>query len=100
MISPAWVVTVLLVACNIPTEADVREATGDAVDQCRAVLREEVPHIVADVTLAALAVCTSLGDEVSRSRIEVAYAVLTAMGCSWDGHVWDCSTATICGRQP
>lgn len=98
--TPRSVVLALLVACNIPTEADVREATGTAVDQCRAVLREEVPHIVAEVTVAALAVCTSLGEDVSRSRTDITYAVLTAMGCSWDGHAWDCSTATICGGQP
>lgn len=98
--TPRSVVLALLVACNIPTEEDVREATGDAVDQCRAVLREEVPRIVAEVTVAALAVCTSLGDEVSRSRTDIAYAVLTAMGCSWDGATWDCATATICGRAP
>lgn len=98
--TPRSLVLALLLACNIPTEEDVREATGDAVDQCRAVLREEVPHIVAEVTVAALAVCTSLGDEVSRSRTDIAYAVLTAMGCSWDGTVWDCATATICGGSP
>jgi len=98
--TPRSLLLVALLACDIPTEADVREATGDAVDQCRAVLREEVPRIVAEVTLAALAVCTSLGDEVSRSRTEIAYAVLTAMGCSWDGATWDCSTATVCVGQP
>lgn len=98
--TPRSLILALLVACNIPTEADVREATGDAVEQCRAVLREEVPHIVAEVAVAALGACSALGDEVAGSRVAVTYAVLTAMGCSWDGTAWDCSTATICGRAP
>lgn len=90
-----------VVACNIPTEADVREATGTAVDQCRDVVADAIPQIVGQITLAAVGICGDISGDIAHTRAAVAYEVLVALGCSWDGSAWDCSTAPLlCGDAP
>lgn len=97
----------LAVACNLPTEDDVREATAEAAERatevCKAVLREETPRIVSTVTSAALLACVSLAQEiddartvVEESRPLIVYEVLANLGCNWDGTTWDCSTTVWC----
>lgn len=93
----------VLFACNLPSEDDVREATTAAADRatelCRTALREETPRLVNTVTTAAIAACSGLSGEVADTRAAVdlaVYAVLVNLGCAWDGTAWDCSTSLRC----
>lgn len=86
----AALLAILLCSCNIPTTDDVRSATSDAVDQCRQILEEEIPTLVQQIAGAAVAACGGLSGQISMTREQVTYDILAAMGCSWDGRVWDC----------
>lgn len=101
----------VVAACSLPTEADVREATGDAAREaavlCRQILNDEIPRIVGQLIGAAVASCAALSDQVDAaadlieaSRAVIAYDVLASLGCSWDGALWDCRSAPlICDRS-
>lgn len=97
----------LLLACNLPTAEDVREATSEAADRaseiCKATIRQETPGLVATVTAAAVLACASLTEElddaravVEASRDMIVFQVLVSLGCGWDGRQWDCSTSLRC----
>lgn len=75
----------LLAACSIPTEDDVTSA----VDDCREIVRAEIPSLVAQVVVAAAAVCGEIGDEARD-------AILLYVGCEPPeeaGGLWDCDGA-------
>jgi hypothetical protein len=94
--------TLALAAC-VPDEA---ELAMRVVDQCREVVREEMPLIilatVPAITEAAKAACADIGADVEELRDNIAGAMLLYLGCLPAGEGWDCVGAhdRLCGETP
>lgn len=99
---------VALIACNLPTEDGIARDIAGATDLCKEAVLRELPGVITQIAGAALLACAGLHDDVvaaattcRESREVISYDVLVALGCSWDGMSWDCSSAALtCRRNP
>lgn len=92
----------VFVACDLPTQDDVRKAADDAIDECRTAIEDLAPSLVTRVADVALVACGALQREADDTQALVersAHIILENLGCTHDGETWDCShAALICGK--